>query len=81
LGGTSGPLYTVFFLRLAATLGKDQQTDPETWAAALQVEGEEERKEMEEWKGGRERWGGEVDEKGKRGCYWLQNFVNIEIYR
>ena len=42
MGGTSGPLYTVFFLRLASKLaeekksGKDYQ-DSKVWAAALQV--------------------------------------------
>jgi dihydroxyacetone kinase len=35
LGGTSGPLYAVFFVRAAAALRRGQPTDATTWADAL----------------------------------------------
>jgi dihydroxyacetone kinase len=37
LGGTSGPLYTAFFLRAAGSLRHGHAHDPKTWAAAFQA--------------------------------------------
>jgi dihydroxyacetone kinase len=37
LGGTSGPLYAVFFLRAAGTLRKGDSANPRTWAEAFQA--------------------------------------------
>jgi dihydroxyacetone kinase len=36
LGGTSGPLYAVFFVRAAGTLSRGVPEDPRTWAEAFQ---------------------------------------------
>jgi len=37
LGGTSGPLYAVFFLRAADALRRGDPTNPSTWSAAFQA--------------------------------------------
>jgi dihydroxyacetone kinase len=37
LGGTSGPLYAVFFLRAAGSLRREDPENPNTWAEAFQA--------------------------------------------